>query len=564
MDAATDPFTLEVVKAGIEAACDEMFVALAKTSQSPIIYEVLDYATGITDAEGRLLVQGNGVTGFLGTVASAAREVVRRYAGDLRPGDVVAGNDPYAGGGTHLSDVSLVMPFFCGEELLGFGSIKAHWAEIGGANPGSFATDTPDVFSEGLQLPFVKIVAEGRENRALVETIAANVRTPEATLGDFRAQWAALAVGARRLEALARRYGVATVRLAMADILRRGEILAREALARLPKGTFTAEDAIDDDGVTGEPIPIRVRVTITGDAFTADFTGSGPTARGSINTTWAGLEAGVRTAYRALLAPELPANEGVFAPLRIVCPPGTVFTALRPAPVSTYWEASDHATDLVLKALAEACPDRLVAGHHLSVCGTILAGRVDGEERILVEPQAGGWGAGPDKDGEHALVPVGDGETYALPAEVVEARYGFEVTAFTLDVVPAGAGRRRGGRGVRKELRIPWGPVLLTASFGRHRVPPWGVAGGREGSPNAIEVEHRDGRRIRAGKLARYPLGPGDLVRFRTGTGGGWGDPRLREKELVRQDLEDGLVTPLEAVRDYGWERDEALRAFRP
>ncbi|MBE3590784.1 MAG: hydantoinase B/oxoprolinase family protein [Firmicutes bacterium] len=305
-----DPFTLEVIKAGLVAAGDEMFLTLARTSQSPIIYEVLDYASGLTDEEGRLITQGNGVTGFLGTVASATREAIARHRGTFRPGDVIAGNDPYVGGGTHLSDVSLVMPYFYKGELIGFGANKAHWTEIGGANPGSFATDTPDIFSEGVQLPFVKIVEEGRENEALLATLAANVRTPEATLGDFRAQWAALRVGERRIQALCERYGVEAVRAAMRDVIERGEARARQALARLPQGVFEAEDVIDDDGVTDAPIPIRVRVTIRDGRFIADFTGSSPAVRGSINTTWAGLEAGVRTAYKAVLPPDLPANEG--------------------------------------------------------------------------------------------------------------------------------------------------------------------------------------------------------------------------------------------------------------
>ncbi|MBX5477277.1 MAG: hydantoinase B/oxoprolinase family protein, partial [Clostridia bacterium] len=269
----------------------------------------------------------------------------------------------------------------------------------------------------------------------------------------------------------------------------------------------------------------------------------------------------------ALLPPDLPANEGVFAPLEIVCPPGTVFTAERPSPVSTYWEASDHATDLVLKALAAAIPERVPAGHHLSVCGTILAGRHPhtGEPVILVEPQAGGWGAGRDKDGENGMVPVGDGETYSIPAEILEARYGFEVQAYTLDIVRGGAGRRRGGRGILKQLRMKAGPVLLSASFGRYKVAPWGVARGRDGSPNMIEIEYADGRPpLRVGKIARHVLQAGDVVRFRTGTGGGYGDPRERERERVAADLENGYITVEEAVEDYGWDRAEAERHYRP
>ncbi|MDI3269240.1 MAG: hydantoinase B/oxoprolinase family protein [Bacillota bacterium] len=549
-----DPFTREVVKAALEALGEQMFWSVARTSQSPIIYEVLDYATGLTDGEGNLITQGNGVTGFLGTVASAVKETILRYGKDLQPGDVIAGNDPYVGGGTHLSDVSLVMPYFVGGHILAFGAVKAHWPEVGGASAGSFAHDTPDIFAEGLQLPFVKLVEGGRLQEGLLKIIATNVRTPEATLGDFQAQWAALRQAGARLEELVAQYGEETLQAAMEDILRRGRAMALRALEELPKGVFQAEDFMDDDGFGRDPIPIRVRVTIDAKRFTVDFTGSSPAVKSSLNTTWAGLEAACRTAYRALLPPDYPANEGIFAPLEIICPPGTVFTAQRPTPVSTYWEASDHATDLILKALAEAIPHRLPAGHHLSVCGTILAGRHarTGEPFILVEPQAGGWGASRDLDGVHALVPVGDGDTYNIPAEVVEARYGLEVLELALDLRPGGAGRRRGGRGIRKTLRIPRGPVLLTATLGRHRIPPWGVAGGQPGTTNGVEIRRRDGTVSWKGKVAREVLDTGDEVTFRTGTGGGYGDPKAREEELLWEDLRDGYISVEEAVEMYG------------
>jgi N-methylhydantoinase B len=257
--------------------------------------------------------------------------------------------------------------------------------------------------------------------------------------------------------------------------------------------------------------------------------------------------------FKAITDPNEPGSDAWFRPFEVVCPPGTIFTAERPAPVSLYFEATEAATDLVWKALAPAMPEVLTAGSYVSVCATAIACTHPdtGEPTLLVEPQAGGWGASVLKDGEHGLVSVGDGETYVIPAEVCEQRYGIRVERFGFDVVEAGAGRRRGGRGLVREYRMLT-DGSLTVGFGRHRYPPWGVDGGHDGSPNYVEVVRSDGTRERFGKVARFPLQEGDLVRLVTGTGGGAGDPRERERELVRADLEDDIVTEHEARQVYG------------
>jgi N-methylhydantoinase B len=299
-------------------------------------------------------------------------------------------------------------------------------------------------------------------------------------------------------------------------------------------------------------------VTVEPDRMVVDLTGSSDQVRGPVNCTWSGLVSGIRTVFKAVTDPAEPASDAWFGPLEIVCPRGSVFNAVRPAPVAAYFEATEAATDLVWKALAPALPRTLTAGSFVSVCATSIALRHPdtGERTLLVEPQPGGWGASALKDGEHALVSVGDGETYTIPVEVAEQRYGVLVERLALDVVEgAGAGRRRGGRGVVREYRILSDDASLTVAFGRHRFPPWGVAGGRDGSVNAIEIVPADGGPVRRfGKAASLPLRRGDLVRLVTGTGGGHGDPRERERRLVREDLANGLITEREAREAYGLE----------
>jgi len=557
--AGDDRFTMDVLREGFAAISDEMFVSLQRTSQSPIIYEVLDFGVGITDANGELVSQGNGIAGFLGPLGDAVKETIARRM-DLHAGDVIIANDPYSGGGTHLSDVALVRPVFAeaeaGPELIGFAAAKGHWTEVGGKDPGSWTADSQDVYAEGLQLPFVYAYRNGEPLPDIRAILAANSRLPDMVIGDLTAQAACLEVAERRLLDMCERYGAATVRSAMQAVLDRSERLCREALASIPHGIFTAEDFTDTDGLGNGPFPVLVRVEITDEGVICDFTGSHGQVPGPINCTWSGLVSGVRTVFKAITDPAEPATDGWFRPLTIIAPPGCIFNATRPAPVAAYFEATEMASDLVWHALAPAFPDRLPAGTYVSVCSTSLAltHPDTGAETLLVEPQPGGWGATRDADGQHGLVSVGDGETYTIPVEVAEQRYGVMVERFAFDIVEgAGAGRRRGGRGLVREYRICSDEALLTVAWGRHLYPPWGAAGGLAGSPNYVEVI-RDGRPIgpRFGKVSRLPLRRGDVVRLVTGTGGGYGDPRDREVSRVQADLLDELITPAEAADSYG------------
>jgi N-methylhydantoinase B len=550
-----DPFTVEIVKDSLVAIGDEMFVALQRTSKSTIIYEVLDFASGLIDATGQLITQGNGVTGFLGTLTFAVRSTLEKFGPDqLAQGDVIITNDPYSGGGTHLSDVTLVVPIHYNGELVAFSASKAHWTEVGGKDPGSWTTDATEVFQEGLQFPCVKLYEENRPNKSLIDLIEANVRLPDMTLGDMYAQAASLRLGERRFQELCDKYGLDVVLGSIEALMDYGERMTLLALEEIPPGVYEAEDKIDDDGIGNGPFPVRVKVTVSPTEFVCDFAGTHAQVPGPVNCTVTGLHSGVRTMLKAITGPQIPVNEGCFRPLKIVCPPGTIFTAQRPAPVSTYWETMNYVTDLIWKALAPVVPDRLTAGHFLSVCGVVVAGLhpETGDLFLLVEPQAGGWGGGLHKDGESGLMCVGDGETYLIPIEVAEARYGIVVDQFALDATDAGAGRHRGGRGCIRDYRAAIDDVTITATFGRHKFVPWGIDGGRDGSRNAVHILYQDGREEVVGKTARKSLKKGEIARLVTGTGGGWGDPHGRPVEDVVEDVKDGYVTAEQAERDYG------------
>lgn len=551
-----DPFTLEIIKDGLVAIGDEMFVALQRTSMSTIIYEVLDYACGLTDTKAQLISQGNGVAGFLGCLTFTVASVLDKFGLDgLKPGDIIITNDPYGGGGTHLSDVALAMPIFYKGKIVAFSANKGHWTEVGGMAAGSWTTDSTEIYQEGLQFPCIKIFNEGVVDQALVDLIAANVRTPDMTLGDLYAMAASLRVGEKRFQEMCDRYGVEQVQAGIEALLDHGEEMTRKELAKLPKGEYYAEDYIDDDGVGNGPFKVCVKVTITDDKFICDFTGTHPQVPGPVNCTKTGLHSGMRSIFKALTDPAIPANEGCFRPLEIICPPRTIFTCERPASVSTYWETMLYVSDLVWKAMAPVAPDRLTAGHFLSVCGVVLAGNHPdtNELFLLVEPQAGGWGAGAHKDGENGLVCVGDGETYIIPVEVCETRYGVIVDQYALDITDGGAGKHRGGRGLVRDYRIVGDEAWYTGTFGRYKFVPWAMEGGKPGSKNYTKALFADGREpIEFGKVARLHLKKGDVVRLITGTGGGWGDPLERPVEAVQDDVRNGYITVQMAKNDYG------------
>lgn len=553
-----DPFTLEIVKDSLLAAGDEMFVALARTSMSPIIYEVLDYASGLTDAKGNLLTQGNGVTGFIGMLTFMVKETLKKYPGDeLKPGDVIIINDPYNGGGSHLSDVGLVMPIFYKDELIAFSANKAHWTEVGGKDPGSFTNDATDIFQEGLQFNCIKLYDEGKVNEGIVEIIRSNVRFPDLSLGDMWAQVAATRTGERRIRELCDKYSKETILAAIENLLDHGEIISRKELAKLPKGVFEAEDYIDTDGIGNGPFKIKVKVTITDDDFICDFRGSHPQVPGPMNCSYTGLVSAVRVIFLAMTNPEQDVNDGVFRPLQVITDQKSIMSAERPVPVSNYFETLLGSLDLIWQALAPHLPNRLTAGHHLSVCAVTLSGlhQDTDEPFLIVEPSVGGWGGGAGQDGASGQFCIADGETYNVPVEIAETRYGVLLDEYSLRKGGdgAGAGEYIGGKGVIRAYRAMSDGQAATITFGRNKYAPWGMKGGHDGSKNEFYVHKANGEVDGPyGVYPRYQLQKNDVVRLVTGTGGGHGNPLHRDAEQVALDVKNGYFTVQEAEEHFG------------
>jgi len=554
-----DPVTQEIIEGKLAATVDEMGVVMARTSMSPVIYEVLDFACGLLTRDGELVAQMNGITLFTGTFGTQVKSLIALYGDDLEDGDILLTNDPYSGG-THACDFAIVKPIFFDGRILAYAINVAHYLDVGGSVPGSLAPNATSVFQEGLRLPGVKVVRSDRFSGEILRIIRENVRLPEVAIGDLTAQVATVRVAARRMGELARKYGTDVVEAAFDHLLSVSEKQARAAIAALPDGTYEAEDIIDGDGVTTDPISVKVAVTISGDRLTADFTGCPPAVAGPINCAAGALQSAVRTIFKALVAPQAPSNEGWFRPLSVVAPKGSVFTAEKPSPTGWYYEGSVHASELVWKAVAKLMPERFSAGSYTSLCVVYVSGKDEaGQPFIHIEPQHGGWGASRDGDGANAVIALTDGDTYNYSVEVIEARFPLLVRRYELNVEGgSGAGRRRGGFGVIREYEILGEGASAYCSFGRTDTPPWGIDGGKPGSINLLQVEENGGNVRNFGREPHIELNRGDLVRIITGGGGGWGNPRAREREQVRRDVEDGYLTREVARNLYGYEEGMA------
>jgi N-methylhydantoinase B len=552
--AARDAVTFEIIRGKLLAAADEMGVVLARTSMSPVIYEVLDFACGIVDTEAQVISQTNGITVFTGTFAGHVNNLIGRFGGAMRPGDIYMANDPYEGG-THLSDVAIVKPIFVDDEVIAYSIAVAHWTDIGGKVAGSLPMDATEIFHEGLRFTGQRIYDAGERSEDLVDLIAANTRIPKMSLGDLNAELASVRIAEARLLEICEKYGAARTKDAFRYMLTTSERLSRAAISALPDGVYEADDFIDGDGVDNEPFPVCVAVRIAGDSITFDFTGSSPQRRGPVNCAWGAHLSAVKTAFKALVSPHEPGNEGWFKPLSIIVPEGSVFSAVYPAPVCWHFEAGCHASELIWKALAPLAPDRYGAGSYLSLCSTFICGTnpESGEPFIVVEPNVGGWGASNDDDGASALIGVSDGDTYNTSVELCEAKYPVRIRRYALNTEDGtGAGRYRGGFGVVRDYEILADDAFVYGSMGRSITPPWGMDGGGEGSTNYIQVRTNGHANWRGARVSSTDVGRGQVFSIVTGGGGGYGDPRSRPAEAVASDVADGYITTETARSAYG------------
>ena len=514
-----DPISLAVIQAGLSAAADEMFAMLRKTAMSPIIYEVLDVGTGVTDAHGNLAGSGAGIPTFVGVLDKAVQRILALHGGNgVAEGDMFVTNDPNYGGVTHLSDVVVAMPVFSGGERIAWTASIAHWSDIGGMTPGSMSTKASELFQEGLRLPAVRLFDKGRRIDPLIDIICANSRLPEYSRGDLWAQIAACRRASERVARLANTYGLKTFRKAIDELFTEGEARARKGLEILEQGSW--EIAVrQDSGDTW-----KASISVEKDEFTVDLRDNPEQKNSPYNTSRDGAVISAQMIFKALTDPGRFANAGSFRPLRVLTRPGTIFHTKGEAPHGYYFETRIRLYDMLWRCLAAAFPERLPAGHFGSVCGTVIAGRHpdNGRRFTMVEPQMGGWGATSDRDGLDAMYSASHGETFNCPVEICEARYGIDVGWKRLSSQPRGRGRFAGGLGLSTCYR-PRQSAILAAGYSCHRHPVWGLNGGGEGGTNSLTVVRSSGKSERHAFVSDLIVEPGDRILIETASGGGWG-----------------------------------------
>ncbi len=539
---ALNPITLEVVRHALYAIAEEMSVIIMRSARSPLLKEAGDLSSALTDAQGRLIAQGRDIPIHMGVMGFTVKELLKRVPVEsLREGDVWFLNLPEVGG-NHLPDVKAVRPVFHRGRLIAFAINLAHWADIGGAVPGSYVPSATECYQEGLRLAPIRLFGAAGPERPAIDLVLANVRGREEREGDMLAQFAANDVAARRLVELCERYGPDTLEACFERLLTESEQQMRSAIARLPDGVWEGEDHLDDDGVDDRPLRVAVRVEIRGDEAIFDFTGTASQARGPVNTTYFIACSAVYYAMKALVAPEVPPNDGCYRPLRVVVPAGTLLSADPDRPVvGGNHETSQRVVDAIFRALAPALRDRISAGGP-TTAGLMIFGarRPDARWNIFYEVHGGGAGATAAADGPSATR-VHMSNVMNTPVEVIEHEYPIVVEEQALRAGSGGDGRRRGGLGLRRAYRVMADDTTLTTMLERRVIPPWGVAGGADGLPFRVTLNPGPRARDLRGKET-VSLRAGDLVLIETSGGGGFGPPAERPAAAREADRREGYV----------------------
>ena len=531
-----DPTTLEIYRALYTSVAEEMGVTLRRTSFSPNIKERRDYSCAVFDATGRVIAQGDHMPVHLGSMPMAVAAALRDV--QIEPGDVVAVNDPFAGG-THLPDVTLIMPVSRErwavsskkrqrskvkvQRPLFFVANRAHHADIGGATPGSMGLAT-DVYGEGLRIPPIKIVRGGEIVSDVMKLVLTNVRSSDERRADFEAQIGSLKTGEMRLLEIVERRGEKEARDYAAHLIAYSARMMRRAISQIPDGVYEAEDALDDDGVIDREVPIRVRIAIKGERAQVDFTGSSPQVTGAINAVEAITVSAVSYCFRCLVGGDVPASAGLTEPIEVIAPHGTVVNANPPASVAGgNVETSQRIVDAVFKALAQALPDRIPAASQ-GTMNNVTIGGIDprsGAEFSYYETVAGGMGARPSADGMSATH-THLTNSLNTPAEALEYAYPLRVREYRIRKGSGGKGKYNGGDGTIREIETLASARMALLSDRRKRAP-YGLRGGKDGERGRALIIRRDGTREQLTSKDSRQLEPGDRVRIETPSGGGFG-----------------------------------------
>ena len=558
--ATLDAITLSVIQSSLQQVCDEMDLTFSRAAFSPVIAEANDRSDGIYSAvDGSLIAQGSqGLPVFVGVMQYSTKTLIEMIADGRclppEPGDIYIVNDPYLGG-THLMDVRFAMPVYRNGAIFCWLSNTGHWPDIGGAVPGGFSASATAVEQEGLRLPPVKLFKKGVLDPEIYAIITSNIRVADQRIGDIRAQAAALTVGQDRLFAILDRYCDDTVTTAIAELRARAADQMRAHIAAIPDGVYRSQAFVDSDGVVDRPLTIALAVEKVGDTLTFDFAGSSPPCVGPMNSVIATTLSSVYLAMRHIF-PDVPISAGAFEPLVVRRPEGTFLDAKYPRPVSgCAAEVSQRIAEAVFAAMVQALPERVTAAPAGSSGNFALGGHDPARDRgfVMYQISGGGYGGSASGDGlTNGCSTIGISKS--PPVEIMEQAFPVLYRHYALREGSGGAGERRGGFGLSYEVELLRGEARASFVMDHGRTGPQGALGGGDGAVNTVTV-FRSGVAHTPPHLSKeqdIPLKAGDRVRVGTPGGGGYGDPRRRDRALVRRDVALGYYSADEAERLFG------------
>jgi N-methylhydantoinase B len=545
-----DPITFAVIKSGLDAIADDMAYTVVRIARSEIVKDVMDFSAALCAGDGQMVAQAKTIAQHLGAIPEAMASVLGKFEGDLHEGDVVIMNDPYHGG-MHLPDIFMFVPIFHGGKRRAFAVVICHHTDVGGRVPGSNASDSTEIYQEGLRIPPLKLYDRGVLDKTLEALIKINVRVPDRVWGDLSAQFAAAQVGKRGLEKLMQRYGADDVDAYMQELLDYAERMTRQEIKGWPKGTYRFVDHIDDDGFSDEPIPIKVAITVNGDGtLLVDYTGSSPQVRGALNSTLSFTHSLTYLSVRCVLAKDLPNNVGLFRCIKVKAPEASVLNPVMPGPCAARALTGYRVFDTMLGALAQIVPDRVPAageGGNSVICISGL--RPNRQPFIIVDMICGAWGGRPDKDGVEAVTNASQNLSN-MPVEVMEAEHPVRIEDYSFVPDSCGAGRYRGGVGIRRSYRILADEALLQMRTDRVRFAPYGLAGGSPGGRSRNFMEVGNERKALPGKITTR-IDKGTLIIHEQAGAGGFGDPFARDPQDVIEDVLDGKITAAYAAEQH-------------
>lgn len=546
-----DPFTVEVVRNSTIYIAEEMGIVLRNTAYSPNIRDRMDHSCAILSVEGDLIAQAEHIPVHLGSMAVGVKNTIKHLEVEgisLEEGDAIIVNDPYIAG-THLNDILILKPIYVNGRHVGYVANKAHHVDVGGSVPGSISGDSKEIYQEGIIIPPVKIMEKNTLKEALLKVIRANVRVPRYTIGDIKAQIAALNVGEKRLSELIKKYSLNTVLEAWDKILDYSENYMKKRIRIVPSGNYSAEDYVE---AKDKLLNIRVRIEVLKDKLTVDFSGTHPQVPLPVNAVYGVTVAATSYALKAALDPQLPMNHGFFRVVEIKAPKRTLVNPEKPAPVAAgNVETSQRIAETVLKALSSAMPEKIPAASHGSMNNVMVGGVDSGRTWAFYETIGGGMGGRPGKDGVDGIH-VHMTNTMNTPIEVIERECPILFLRYGLREDSGGPGEYRGGLGIIRSFKILGEQATLSLACERVKVRPWGVKGGMPGETGKHYVIKANGSRIELSGKDTIELKKGDIVVIETPGGGGYGNPKVRKPELVLEDVKDGKVSLRVALEFYG------------